>query len=180
MLDGGLFRSRASSSLYSLLIIIPSNNLPSDTFDNIMWNRSEDSANETEWWILLSAALTLLIVLTDNTFTHMKAYLWPCRACNTSIHWGGPVKKTQVWQPSKHLQVKYVWFLLDVYYKTVFNLIVTQISWNVVVEIKLNSLHFSVQFQEVLYQTLRDLFDRTPLRCPWWNINFHNSITDVG
>lgn len=45
-----------------LLIITPPNNLPRDTFDNIMWSRSEDSGNETEWWMLLSAALTLLIV----------------------------------------------------------------------------------------------------------------------
>lgn len=52
MLDGRLLGSRASSaahsSLISLSIIIPPNNLPSDAFDNIMWNRSKDSVNETE------------------------------------------------------------------------------------------------------------------------------------
>lgn len=61
---------RSQLSLISLLIIIPPNNLPADTFDNIMWSRSEVSANETEWGMLLSAALTLLIVVTGNAFTH--------------------------------------------------------------------------------------------------------------
>lgn len=38
----------AQLSLISLLIIIPPNNLAPDTFDSIVWYRSEDSANETE------------------------------------------------------------------------------------------------------------------------------------
>lgn len=73
----------ACVSLIYLLIIIPPNNLAPDTFDNIMWNRSEDSANETEWWMLLSTALTLLIVVTGSTFTH--TLLWPCRAAGVAI-----------------------------------------------------------------------------------------------
>lgn len=57
--------------LVSLLIIIPSSNLWSDTFDNIMWNRSEGSANETEWRMLLAIALTLLGIVAGHIFTHM-------------------------------------------------------------------------------------------------------------
>lgn len=45
-------------SLIRILIIISPNNLASDTFHNIMWNRSEDIVNKT-WWMLLSTTLTL-------------------------------------------------------------------------------------------------------------------------
>lgn len=53
MLDGGLFCSPANSITRSvlspihILIIISPNNVASDTFHNIMWNRSEDVVNKT-------------------------------------------------------------------------------------------------------------------------------------
>lgn len=51
MLDEGLFCSRARNiaraSLISVLIVMPPHNLAPDTFHNIMWKGSEDSANET-------------------------------------------------------------------------------------------------------------------------------------
>lgn len=63
------------------------------TFDNIMWNRSGDSANETAWWMLLSTALTLLRVVSRNALSHMQA----CRPVSRqsfqkewSMQWIGP------------------------------------------------------------------------------------------
>lgn len=131
-----------------------------------MWNRSEDSANETQWWILLSDALTMLIVVTDNTFTHTWACLWLCRACKTSTHCGGPVKEA-VWQAA--IYYIYVISLGCLYYITVFNLIVKQISWN---EVEFTSL-FNCRIFFIL--DVQRSFDRTMRGCPWWNINFHNS-----
>lgn len=60
-----LFCSRVSSAtrsslLASLLIVVPSDNLPSATFDNIMRYRSGGSVNEAGWWMLITT-LTLPI-----------------------------------------------------------------------------------------------------------------------
>lgn len=93
MLDGGLFCSRASSAAHSSLSFLYwSSYLPIicrlTHLTTLCGAGSEDSANETEWWMSLSAALTLLIVVTGNTFTHTTGLAVTLQK-ELSIHWGG-------------------------------------------------------------------------------------------
>lgn len=69
-----------------------------DTFDDIMWNRSQGRANETEWWMLWSVALTFA----NSCHRHRG---WQ-ETTEQSFHWGGlQVRVRQESTIKRHISV---------------------------------------------------------------------------